>query len=148
MRSRCSCHRASAVSESGWPRSGGLPIEMPVVFPQVFELHQFSVTVGESHVDCAGHFLSGSNFAGGAGRAATAMSRDGASSHVIYRDVQWLAHVKVGVGPVGLFRPHVNPILVEKNRGQHRFLNGRLAGEKLTSTGQFSKASRYFDSTG
>ena len=135
MRSRCSCHGPSVVSESGWPRSGGLPIEMPVVFPQVFELHQFSVTVGESHVDCAGHFLSRNNFAGGAGRAATAMSRDGATPHVIYRHVQWLACVKVGVRPVRLFRPHVNPILVEQNRSQRRFLNGRLAGEKLSLPG-------------
>src|SRR3989442_10285140 len=59
------------------------------------------------------------------------MSGNGATSHVIYRHVQWLARVKVGVRPVRLFRPHVNPILVEENRSQRRFLNVRLAGEKL-----------------
>ena len=37
------------------PGGGRLPIEMPVVVPQVFELHQFNVAVGHAHVDCARH---------------------------------------------------------------------------------------------
>src|SRR5437773_3956250 len=63
------------------------------------------------------------------------MPLDSATSHVMYRHVQWLAWLKVRVGPVRLFRPHVNPILVEENRSQRRFLNGRLAGEKMLLPG-------------
>src|SRR5439155_18811536 len=117
--------------------SGGwrLPIQMPIVFPEVFELHQVSVAIGQSHVDRARHFFAWCDVAWSAGSAPAAMPGDGASSHVIYRRVHWLACVKVGVGPVCLFRPHVNPILVEENRSQRRFLNGRLAGEKLLLPG-------------
>ncbi len=108
---------------------------MPIVFPEVFELHQFSVSIRQSHVDRTQHFFAGCDVARSARSAPAAMPRDGATSHVIYRHVQWLACVKVGVGPVRLFRPHVNPILVEENRSQCRFLNGRLAGEKLLLPG-------------
>ena len=108
---------------------------MPIVFPEVFELHQFSVPIGQTHVDRARHFFAWRDVAWSAGSAPAAMSGDGATSHVIHRHVQWLAGVKVGVGPVRLFRPHVNPILVEENRCQHRLLNGRLAGEKLLLPG-------------
>src|SRR3989449_7184251 len=108
---------------------------MPTVFPELFELHQFSVSICQTHVDRARHFCAWRDVAWSAGSASAAMSGDGASSHVIYRHVQWLARVKVGVGPVRLFRPHVNPILVEENRSQRRFLNGRLAGEELLLPG-------------
>src|SRR6266516_1174182 len=93
------------------------------------------MSIRQSHVDRARHFFPECDVAWSAGSASAAMSRNGASSHVIYRHVQWLAHVKVVVGPVGLFRPHVNPILVEENRSQRRFLNGRLAGEQLLLPG-------------
>jgi|SRR5438477_10142499 len=68
-----------------------------IVFPEVFEFHRFGVTIGQTHVDRARHFFAGCDVAWSAGSASAAMSRDGASSHVIYGHVQWLARVKVGV---------------------------------------------------
>ena len=60
-----------------WLPVRGLPIEMPVEAPQVFEFHQFRVPICKSHVDGTWHFFPGQNIARSAGSAATAVSRDG-----------------------------------------------------------------------
>src|SRR6266699_1358399 len=41
------------------PRDWRLPIQMPIVFPGVFELHQFSVSICQTHGDRARHFFAG-----------------------------------------------------------------------------------------
>ena len=105
-----------------WPLDRRLPIQMPIIFPKVFEWHQFGMAVGQSHVDRAGHFVVGRKVTRSTGGTAAAVSRNCATSHLVQRYAEWLTSVKVVVRRVRFFGPHIHPVLVEKHRSQRRLL--------------------------
>src|SRR6266446_4074407 len=78
-----------------WPGDGRLPIQVPVAFPEVFELHQFRVAVSEPHVDRTGHLVAGRKVARSTGCTTAAMPRNRAASHLVGRHTEWLAGVRL-----------------------------------------------------
>src|SRR2546430_2012312 len=63
------------------------------------------------------------------------MPRNRATSHLVWGYAEWLASVEIVERDVRFFGPHINPVLVEKNRSQRRLLYGRLPGENLQLLG-------------
>ena len=91
----------------------------------MLQAHELRMSVGHAHFQGARQGLSWSYVAGCAGRAAHMMPRYRAAANIVHTGTsdERLPIVEVAGGVVGLERPGVQPILVEKHRSLRRILD-------------------------
>ena len=107
-----------------------LPIAVPGVIPEILEFNQLGVAVRESHIDRSGWLLLGWNISGRARGAGRSVARDRAASDSVLRSVGRPTFVKIRAGPVGLERPEIHPVGIDKNGRLSGFVDRVFAGEK------------------
>src|SRR5271157_5900089 len=105
---------------------GGVPIQVPVAGPKIFQFDQFAVAVGKRHVDRARQRLSGFVGNGAVGRPPP-VPQNRATAHPVSLITIWriLSEVKIAGGLIGFQWECIGIVLIKKEWTLSRFQNGR-----------------------
>jgi hypothetical protein len=104
--------------------NGRDPVPMPGIIPEIFELYQFHMAVGQREVDGTGHSLAGVKIPGSAGGIVDTMPENGATSHLGLSNagVRPGTIVKIAAGWIGFQWADIHEVGIGKHlANQHGF---------------------------